>query len=321
MKENYPKLIQSIGNTPLVQIRSPNPKVTILAKLEMFNPSASIKDRIAHYILDKALSENLITSSTHIIEGSSGNTGASIAMVCASLGLSCTIFVPDKTSDEKISLIKSYGAEVIIKPTSGKGNEEYSNAARIAYESHDNAYFVNQYNNQWNLDAHYYTTGKEIWEQTNGDIDFLVATASTGGTICGVSKYLKQRNSSICTVLADPIGSIYKSYFDGDPQYLAQAKSYLVEGAGKHRLVDVIDFSLIDKVMTFSDSQAFYTALNIAKSEGISSGGSSGGNAFVAFELAKQIDEPATIVTLFPDSGLKYLSKFYNKKWLGKHLI
>lgn len=320
MTVSYEKLVNCIGNTPLVEIYSPNPLVKIVAKLEMTNPSASIKDRIALYIIEKAIQEGLISSSTHVFEGSSGNTGASVAMVCSIFGLKCTLFVPDKASDEKIALIRSYGANVIVKPASGTGNQEYSTAARIAAEQHDNAYFINQYNNPWNLDAHYITTGREIWQQTGGEIDYLVATGSTGGTICGISKYLKQNKSDIITILADPIGSVYKNYFEGDADYLLQAKPYLVEGAGKHHLVNVMDFSLIDKVLSYSDSQAFNTALKIAKEEGFSVGGSSGGNAFIAYELARQLNTPATIVTVFPDSGLKYLSKFYNKDWFNKYV-
>lgn len=316
--DKFSKLLKLIGNTPLYQLESPNPLVKIFAKLEMVNPTASIKDRIASYIIMKAIQSDLINSKTHIFEGSSGNTGASVAMVCATLGLPCTLFVPDKASDEKISLIKSYGANVEII-NSQSSPIDYALEARNAAKNHGNAYCMDQYNNPLNLETHFYTTGREIWEQTDGRVDLFVSSASTGGTICGVSKYLKQKNKNIRTVLADPIGSIYKPYFDKDPNYLKYAKPYLTEGAGKHHLVDVIDFKWIDKVISYTDDEAFQTAIDVAKIEGISIGGSSGGNVMVARTIAKQLKKPTNIVTIFHDTGLKYLSKFYNPIWLSHH--
>lgn len=312
-------ILDTIGNTPLIKLKSPNPIVEIYAKLEAYNPTASIKDRIAKYIIDDAMARGIINENTHIIEGSSGNTAASVAMVCAVYGLPCTLYVPDKASTEKISLVASLGAEVIVKPTAARGDEEYGMAAKKAAEAMDNAFFVDQYNNFKNLEAHYHTTGKEIWAQTAGNIDYFVATASTGGTLCGCAKYLKEKNSEIKSVLADPVGSIYRGYFEKDKDYLSRAKPYLVEGAGKHRIVDVIDFTLIDEVMSYSDEEAFNTAFALSREEGIFAGGSSGGNVHVCYELAKKIEKPATIVTILPDSGLKYLSKFYNAEWMKAH--
>lgn len=313
-----PDLLSTIGNTPLIEIESPNPKVKILAKLEMLNPTASIKDRIAKYIIEKAKEEGLITDNTHVYEASSGNTGASIAMLCALYNLKCSIFVPEKTSIEKINMIKSYGAQIEIIKT--QSNQKYEDAARLAAEKDPNAYFVDQYNNPWNLEAHYHTTAKEIWQQTEGNIDYIVATSSTGGTLCGIAKYLKEQNLKVKSVLADPVGSIYQDFFLNKKNYQDSAKPYLVEGAGKHYIVDVIDFSLIDDAISFSDQQAFNTAISLCNNAGLCVGGSSGGNIYASYQLAKKLQTPTTIVTLCPDSGLKYLSKFYNSKWLKDNL-
>lgn len=315
-------ILSTIGNTPLVEILSPNPLVKIFAKLEFFNPTGSIKDRIALYIIEQAFQKGLISSDSHIYEGSSGNTGASVAMVCAAKGLNCTIYVPEKASDEKKATIQSLGARLVIKPTEAiEGSpDDYGVAAGIAANEDPKGYFLDQYNNPLNSDCHYYTTGKELWEQMEGNIDYFITTASTGGTITGISRCLKEKNPEVKTLLADPIGSVYSAFFKKDPDYLLTRHPYLLEGAGKGKVVDAIDFDYIDEVINFNDQQAFETALNLSKNEGILAGGSCGGCAFSCYELAKRLNKPATIVTIFADTGLKYLSKYYNRDWLQDNI-
>lgn len=312
--------LELIGHTPMVHLKSldPKPGVKIYAKLEFMNPTGSIKDRIISYIVQKAIAEGQIDDDTTLVEGSSGNTAASVAMVAGSLGLKSILCVPDKASDEKIAIIKSYGAEVIVKPATADpdSDDEYGNAAgKIARET-PNCFYIDQYNNRLNPEAHYMTTGAEIWDETHGRIDCFVATGSTGGTVSGVGQRLKKYDANTHIVLADPRGSIYKPYFEGKDNYLDYRKPFLVEGAGKNKLVGAMDFDVLDDVMSFTDEQAFAMALRLARDEGLMVGGSSGGNVWTALQVAKQMDAPANIVTVLPDTGFKYLSKFFNPQWL-----
>lgn len=310
-----------IGHTPMIHLRTldPKPGVEIYAKLEFMNPTGSIKDRIIAYIVQKAMAEGRINAETTIVEGSSGNTAASVAMVASCLGLNSILCVPDKASDEKIAIIKAYGAKVIVKSAAAdsESDEEYGNAAgKIASET-PNCFYIDQYNNPLNPEAHYMTTGAEIWDELDGRLDCFVATGSTGGTISGVGRYLKEHNPDVQVVLADPCGSIYKPYFDRQENYMDYRKPFLVEGAGKNKLVEAMDFGVLDEVLTFTDAEAFGMAWHLARSEGLMVGGSSGGNVWAALQVAKELDAPATVVTILPDSGFKYLSKFFNAQWLG----
>jgi cystathionine beta-synthase len=312
-----------IGNTPMVHLKTldPKPNVEIHAKLEFMNPTGSIKDRIIAYIVQKGIDAGHINGDTTLVEGSSGNTAASVAMVAASLGLDAILCVPDKASDEKIAIIKSYGAQVIVKPASAdpESEEEYGNAAgKIARET-PNGFHIDQYNNALNPEAHYMTTGAEIWNDLQGQIDCFVATGSTGGTISGVGQYLKQRNPDIHVALADPLGSIYCPYFDGKDNYLDYRQPFLVEGAGKNKLVEAMNFDVLDEVISFTDEDAFEMALRLARQEGLMVGGSSGGNVWSALQVAKELSAPAKVVTVLPDSGFKYLSTFFNPQWLNAH--
>ncbi len=312
-----------IGNTPMVHLKTldPKPGVEIHAKLEFMNPTGSIKDRIIRYIVQKGMDAGHINANTTLVEGSSGNTAASVAMVAASLGCDAILCVPDKASDEKIAIIKSYGAEVIVKPANADpgSDEEYGNAARkIAREAPD-CFFIDQYNNALNPEAHYIGTGAEIWHDLQGRIDCFVATGSTGGTISGVGQRLKQHNPDVNIVLADPLGSIYKPYFDGKDNYVDYRQPFLVEGAGKNKLVDCMNFDILDGIISFSDEDAFGMALRLARQEGLMVGGSSGGNVWGALHVAKELSAPAKVVTVLPDSGFKYLSKFFKPQWLEDH--
>jgi cystathionine beta-synthase len=318
-------VLNLIGNTPMVHLQSldPKPGVEIYAKLECMNPTGSIKDRIIAYILHKALVAGRINADTTIVEGSSGNTAASVAMVASRLGLKAILCVPDKASDEKIAAVKAYGAEVIVKPATADvhSDEEYGNAASKIARDLPNCFHVDQYNNPLNAEAHYMTTGTEIWHDREERVDCFVATGSTGGTVSGVGRYLKEHDADIRVVLADPLGSIYKPYFDGETNYMDHRKPFLVEGAGKHKLVDAMDFAVIDEVISFTDEQAFAMALRLARDEGLMVGGSSGGNVWTALQVAKALEPPAHVVTVLPDSGFKYLSKFFNPMWLDSHNI
>jgi cystathionine beta-synthase/cysteine synthase A len=318
-----------IGNTPMVHLKTldPKPGVEIYAKLEFMNPTGSIKDRIIAYMVQKGVEAGRINENTTLVEGSSGNTGASVSMIASSMGLKSILYVPDKCSDEKIAIIKSYGAEVIVKPASAPvdSDEEYGNAAKKRGQENPDFYHIDQYNSQLNPEAHYMTIGKEIWNDMDGKIDAFVATASTGGTISGIAKRLKENDPNIKIVLADPEGSVYKPYFDGKADYLSYKKPFKVEGAGKGALVKAMHFDLLDEAISFNDENAISMVHRLARREGLMVGGSSGGNVYVALEIAKRMEGPARIVTVLPDSGFKYMSKIFNPTWLKEiglgHLV
>lgn len=299
----------------------PNPLVTILVKLEFFNPSGSIKDRIVHHIIEEAERTGQLKPGGTIIESTSGNTGAAIAMIAAIRGYRAILVMPDKVSQEKQNALKAYGAEIIIAPTSAAPDspEHYVNKSKQLAQEIPNSFRVNQYDNLENPKAHYLTTGPEIWDQTDGEIDIFVAGASTGGTISGVGHYLKEKNPQIKFIMPDPIGSIYYEYFKTKVVPKEGTCTYNVEGVGEDHLVKAIDFSVIDEVIPFSDKQAFDTTRLLARREGILAGGSSGGNVWAAIEVAKRQTRRTTIVTLLPDAGIKYLSKIFDDNWLKEH--
>jgi cystathionine beta-synthase len=322
----YQSLLDTIGNTPLVKLQrvNPYPLATILVKLEFFNPSGSIKDRIVHHIIEDAEKTGLLKPGGTIIENTSGNTGAAVAMIAAIRGYKAILTMPDKVSKEKQNALKAYGAEIIIAPTSASPDspEHYVNVAkRLAHET-PNSFRLNQYDNPKNPEAHYLSTGPEIWEQTHGKIDYFVTSGSTGGTISGVGKFLKEKNPNIKTVMPDPIGSIYYPYFmTGKIPHDGNCR-YLLEGVGEDHLAHAMDFSILDEVIPVKDKDAFNMARLLANHEGILAGGSSGANIWGALEIAKRLTSPAVIVTVIPDGGVKYLSKQFNDDWMKEnHLL
>jgi cystathionine beta-synthase/cysteine synthase A len=318
----YPTILDTIGHTPLVKLQklSPNSLATILVKLEYYNPSGSIKDRIVKFIIDDAEKNGYLGPGGTIVENTSGNTGAAAAMIGAIRGYRVILTMPDKVSIEKQNTLKAYGAEIVIAPTSAPPDspEHYVNVAKKIAAETPGGFRINQYDNPLNPEAHYQTTAPELWEQTEGLIDYFIASSSTGGTISGVGRYLKEKNPNIQVVLPDPIGSIYYDYFKTGKIPKEGNCNYQLEGIGEDHLAKAMDFSVVDIAMRVSDADAFAVARRLAREEGLFAGGSSGANVWAALEIAKKVTKPTTIATVLPDSGVKYLSKFYNDEWLHK---
>lgn len=313
-------ILNSIGNTPLVKLQKINPHshIDIWVKLEFMNPSGSIKDRIVKHIIDDAEAKGLLQQGGIIVENTSGNTGAAAAMIGAIKGYKVILTMPDKVSIEKQNALKALGAEVRIYPTAALPDtpEHYVQAAKDIAAQTPNSFRINQYDNLLNPQAHYLTTGPEIWEQTQGKITHFVAAGSTGGTISGTSKFLKEKNPKLFTLMADPVGSIFYKYFktgEIDPKEIG---TYFVEGVGEDHLTKAMDFSIVDDIIQFTDDKAFAMARLLAREEGIFGGGTGGANVWAALQLADRLTEPATIVTVIPDNGAKYLSKMYNDEWM-----
>lgn len=319
----YPTILDTIGNTPLVRLQRicPNPNVTLLAKLEFLNPSCSIKDRIVKYIIDDAEKSGALKPGGTIVENTSGNTGAATAMIAAIRGYRAILTMPDKVSQEKQNTLKAYGAEVIVCPTSAAPDspDHYVNVAKRLAEETPNSFRIDQYDNPKNPEAHYKSTGPEIWEQTHGQVDYFIASGSTGGTITGTGKYLKEKNPNCKVILPDPIGSIYYHYFKTGEIPEGGNCNYQLEGIGEDHIAKAINFHYIDDVMPVTDQDAFRIGRQLAVEEGILAGGSSGANVWAALEIAKSLDSPTTIVCILPDGGVKYLSKMYDDEWMRKH--
>ena len=320
---SYKSLLDTIGNTPLVKLEriNPYPHITILAKLEFMNPGGSIKDRMVYHIIRDAEERGLLKPGGTIIENTSGNTGAAVAMIAAIKGYKAILTMPDKVSKEKQNALKAYGAEIVVMPTSAAPDspDHYVNTAKRLAKETPNSFRIDQYDNPKNSEAHYLTTGPEIWEQTGGKIDYFIASGSTGGTITGIGRYLKEKNPNIKTIMPDPIGSIYYEYFKTGKINPDGNCNYLVEGVGEDHLAKALDFAMVDDVVKFSDADAFAMGRRLAREEGILAGGSSGANVWAALQLAATLKKPTTIVTVLPDGGIKYLSKMYNDEWMQEH--
>ncbi len=311
-------VLHAIGDTPLVRLNKVADRkgATVLAKLEYMNPGGSIKDRMALHILEKAEREGRIGPGTTIVENTSGNTGVGVAMVAAVKGWKCVFTMPDKMSKEKQDVLKAFGAKVIVTPTAVPADSPesyYSVAKRIAAET-PNSFYVNQYHSRDNVDAHYLSTGPEIWEQTGGRIDAFVAGIGTGGTMSGAGKLLKERNPKVRNVGVDPVGSVYHAMFHtgktGEPAV------YKVEGIGEDMMCGAMDLHVMDDVRQVTDRQCFAMARRLAREEGILAGGSSGASVHVAVEVAREVGAGKTVVAVLPDGGRAYVSKFYDDRWL-----
>lgn len=324
----YSDILGAIGNTPLVKINrlNPNKKITLLAKLESFNPGLSIKDRMALYIIEDAEKKGLLKPGGTIIESTSGNTGLGLALVALVKGYKTIFTIPDKMSQEKIDILKSFGAKVVVTPTAVAPDDprSYWSVAKRLNKETPNSFYVNQHYNPQNPEAHYLTTGPEIWQQTKGKIDYLVAGMGTGGTISGTGKYLKEKNPKVKIIGIDPEGSIFYDYFKSGK--IIEAHPYKVEGIGEDVIVGALDFRVIDDILQVNDKQAFNMTRTLLKEEGIFAGGSSGAAMHGALKLVKKLKSlPAgrqgkkTVVVILPDSGFKYLSKIFNDKWMKEN--
>ncbi len=320
----FPTVLETIGNTPLVQtlhLTSHLPHITLLLKLEFFSPGASIKDRIVKHIIEEAEADGRLKEGGTIIESTSGNTGAAVAMIAATKGYKAILTMPDKVSKEKQHALKAFGAQIVVCPTdvTADSPEHYVNRAKALEQQTPNSFRVNQYDNLKNPEAHYLSTGPEIWKQCNGQVDYFIASASTGGTVTGVGRYLKEKKPSVKVIMPDPIGSIYYDYFTTGTYSHNATCTYQLEGIGEDHIAKALDFKVIDEVVPVKDEDAFRVARDLAQKEGILGGGSSGANVWAALRLAEQLTSPATIVTVIPDTGLKYLSKFFDPAWLKDH--
>ncbi len=313
----------TVGNTPLVKLVNINPykHIKIYAKLEFFNPSGSIKDRIVKHIIEDAEKRGLLKKGGTIVENTSGNTGAAVATIAAIKGYRAILTMPDKVSKEKQNALKALGAEIVVTPTSAAPDspEHYVNTAKRISEKIKGSFRINQYDNLLNPEAHYLTTGPEIWKQTGGKITHYVASGSTGGTISGVSRFLKEKKPEVFSLMPDPVGSIYYDYFKTKKINLDAIGTYNVEGVGEDHIAKAMDFSLVDDMIQFTDQDAFETARLLARKEGILGGGTGGANVWAALKLAATLTVPSVIVTIIPDNGVKYLSKFYNDEWMIKN--
>lgn len=312
--KTYKNVLELIGETPLIELSriSRGVRPRIFVKAEFFNPGGSIKDRIGLRMLEDAERRGLIKKGGTIIEPTSGNTGVGLAQAAALRGYRCVFVMPDKMSQEKVRLLKAYGAEVVICPTAvPKESPEsyYSVADRLAREI-PNAYQPNQYYNMTNPQTHYEWTGPELWRQMDGKIDVFVAGMGTGGTISGCAKFFKEQSSNVHIVGVDSEGSLYTS---------DEVRPYKVEGIGEDFIPATINLDIIDEMVTVSDRDSFVTARHLAREEGILSGGSCGAAVFGALQVARRYDESTNIVVVLPDGGRSYLSKFYSDEYMKEN--
>ncbi len=316
-------LLDAIGKTPLIKLEkiTKGIKANVFAKLEFTNPGGSTKDRIAKYMIEKAEKLGKLKKGDTIIENSSGNTAMGLAIVARQKGYKLKIVIRDTTSQEKLRMLEILGVDVITVDASipPEREDSYNNLAKTLAEKNPDYYYIDQHNNLDNNEAHYKTTGPEIWEQIKGKIDYFVLGIGTGGTICGAGRYLKEKNPNIKVVAIDPVGSIFYDYFK--EKKLVKPSHYKLEGLGDEFLINTAQFQYIDDFLKITDKDAFEWTLKLANIEGIVAGGSSGANIWGALEVAKNAEEGANIVTIFPDSGYKYFSTIYNKEWFVNNAI
>lgn len=323
MKNVYHNILELIGNTPLVKLNRITAEIpaTVYAKLESFNPGHSTKDRIAIHIIENAERKGLLTSDSVIVETTSGNTGFSIAMVSIVKGYRCILAVSDKTKAEKISYLKALGATVHVCPANVPADDPrsyYEVAKRIAKET-PNSIYINQYFNELNIDAHYTTTGPEIWEQTEGKITHLFACTGTGGTISGTAKYLKEQNPDIKVIGVDADGSILKGYHETGKINTLDIKPYQIEGMGKNLIPSALLFDKIDEFVRVNDELSAYRTREIALKEAIMGGYTTGAvtQGLMQYAKAHPFKETDVVVLIFPDHGSRYLTKVYSDKWMA----
>ena len=325
----YASVLETIGWTPMIRLArfGRATRTPLYGKAEFFNPGGSVKDRIGLPIVEALERSGALRPGGTIVEGTSGNTGVGLAIAAAMKGYKCVFTMPDKMSQEKVRLLKAFGAEVIVTPTAvppDHPDNYVMMAKRIAKET-PGAVLAGQFENQANPEAHYATTGPELWEQTGGRITHFVAAAGTGGTLSGVGRYLKEKNPDIQIVGADPVGSILASLWrqQRDPRAAtSEPAPFKVEGIGQDKLPGTLDLSVLDDFVTVSDRDAFAAARRLTREEGLFVGGSAGLIAHAALQLARRLDDPnACVVTFLCDTGERYLSKLYNDEWMRENQL
>lgn len=327
MKEEikaYDNVLELIGNTPLIKIN----KVTeglegnFYAKVEAFNPGHSTKDRIALYIIEEAEKRGILTPGDTIIETTSGNTGFSLAMVSIIKGYNCILAVSSKSSKDKIDMLRSLGAKVYVCPAHVSADDErsYYNVAKRLHEETKGSVYINQYFNELNVDAHYNTTGPEIWEQTNGKITHLIACSGTGGTISGTAKYLKEQNPNIRILGVDAFGSVLKKYHETKEFDNKEIYPYRIEGLGKNLIPSATDFDIIDKFTKVTDEESAHATREIAKKEGLFVGYTSGAvlQAIKQYAEEGEFTAESNVIAIFPDHGSRYMSKVFSDEWMDE---
>ncbi|MDE3743364.1 PLP-dependent cysteine synthase family protein [Maribacter polysaccharolyticus] len=318
----YDSVLDLIGNTPLIKLSKSTADLqgNFYAKVEAFNPGHSTKDRIASYIIDQAEKKGILTKGSTIIETTSGNTGFSLAMVSIIKGYKCILAVSSKSSKDKIDMLRTMGAQVYVCPAHVNADDprSYYEVAKRLHKETKGSVYINQYFNELNIDAHYQSTGPEIWEQTNGHITHLVACSGTGGTISGISRFLKEKNSNIKIFAVDAFGSVLKKYhetqeFDQDEIY-----PYRIEGLGKNLIPTSTDFGVIDEFVKVTDEESAHSARELARTEGIFAGYTSGAvmQALKQYNAMGKFDKDSNVVVVFPDHGSRYMSKIYSDEWM-----
>jgi len=315
-------ILELVGETPLIKLHkiTKNLKGSYFAKVEAFNPGLSSKDRIALHIINDAEKKGILKKGATIVETTSGNTGYSLAMISLVKGYKCILAVSDKSSQDKIDLLKTMGAEVHICPANVPADDprSYYEVAKTIHKKTKNSVYINQYFNELNIEAHYRTTGPEIWNQTAGKITHLVAASGTGGTISGVGKFLKEKNPNIKILGVDAIGSVLKKYHETGEFDTDEIKPYKIEGLGKTLIPTATDFDVIDVYEKVSDKDSAFAAREIVKKEGMFCGYTSGAviQATRQYAAMDMFDKESVVVVIFPDHGSRYMNKIYSDSWM-----
>ncbi|WP_315051558.1 cysteine synthase family protein [Capnocytophaga leadbetteri] len=320
----YDSLLDLIGNTPLLELKkiTKGLKGRFFGKLEAFNAGHSAKDRVAKYVIEDAERKGLLKPGSTIVETSSGNTGYSLAMISALRGYKCIIAISDKSSHDKVEMLQALGAEVHLCPANVAPDDprSYYEVAKRIHKETPNSIYINQYFNPLNPEAHYQSTGREIWEQTQGEITHAVVCSGTGGTISGIARYLKEQNPKVQVLGVDAYGSAIKKYHDTRKFDPAEIYPYKIEGMGKNLIPTATDFDVIDEFVKVTDKDAALTARELARTEGLFMGYTSGAAMQAVRQYAEmgRFDENSIVVVLFADHGSRYMNKIYSDEWMKK---